>query len=65
MESSGPDGTLSLWSVSTSALEAQAKTAAAAHAAAGGRWAAVLDNPELLEQLRDYFYYAQVGAFIV
>ncbi|KAF5841782.1 WD40-repeat-containing domain protein [Dunaliella salina] len=59
---SGPDGTLGVWSVSTQALESQTQAAAALHAAAGGRWAAVLDNPELLEQLQDYFYYAQVRA---
>lgn len=58
----GPDGTLAAWSVSTLALEAQAKAAAAAHDEAGGRWAAVLDNAELLEQLRDFFYYAQIRA---
>jgi len=55
----GADGTLAMWDISTKVLEAQA---AASAALGGARWHRVLDNPPLLEELRDYFTYAQVKA---
>ncbi|MEW5317091.1 MAG: hypothetical protein WDW38_008421 [Sanguina aurantia] len=54
----GNDGTLHMWDVSTEALEA----AAAVSAARPDRWARVLDDDDLLEDMRDYFCYAQIKA---
>lgn len=54
----GTDGTLNMWDVSTATLEAQA----AASQSQGDRWERVLNNPDLLEELRDYFTYAQIKA---
>lgn len=54
----GADGTLAMWDVCTKVLDAQA---AASVALGPERWHRVLDNPDLLEELRDYFTYAQVG----
>lgn len=53
----GADGTLAMWDVATRVLEAQAGASAAR---AGARWERMLGNPALLEELRDYFTYAQV-----
>ncbi|KXZ56881.1 hypothetical protein GPECTOR_1g795 [Gonium pectorale] len=54
----GSDGTLASWDINTVPLERSA-----ADAAEGGgesRWAAVLGDSELLQEMRDYFVYAQV-----
>jgi hypothetical protein len=47
-----------MWDVSTSTLEAQAGSSEAQ----GDRWERVLNNPDLLEELRDYFTLAQIKA---
>lgn len=54
----GADGTLAAWDVNTAPLEGSA----AASEAQGGeaRWAAVVGDTQLLEEMRDYFVYAQV-----
>jgi hypothetical protein len=49
-----------MWDVSTATLEAQA--AASEAQGDSSRWERVLNNPDLLEELRDYFTYAQIKA---
>ncbi len=53
----GADGTLASWDINTAPLQLSA-----ASSAKGGeaRWAAVVADPELLAEMRDYFVYAQV-----
>lgn len=47
-----------MWDISTEALEG----AAVVSAARPDRWARVLDDDDLLEDMRDYFCYAQIKA---
>jgi hypothetical protein len=61
----GADGTLCIWDVNTSVLDpvapgADGAVVAESSAAAAARWAAVLDDQQLLQDLRDYFDYAQI-----
>lgn len=53
----GADGTLASWDINTAPLQLSA-----ASSAKGGeaRWAAVVADPELLAEMRDYFVYAQI-----
>lgn len=55
----GADGTIASWDVSSAPLE---RSAAASEAQGESRWAAVVGDPDLLEEMRDYFMYAQVKA---
>ncbi|KAG2448277.1 hypothetical protein HYH02_006861 [Chlamydomonas schloesseri] len=54
----GADGTVASWDINTAPLE---RSASAAEGAGGeARWAAVLGDPDLLREMRDYFVYAQI-----
>lgn len=54
----GADGTVASWDINTAPLE---RSATAAEGAGGeARWAAVLGDPDLLREMRDYFVYAQI-----
>lgn len=53
----GSEGCINLWDISTEALEA----AVVASACRPDRWSHILANADLLNDLHDYFYYAQVS----
>lgn len=58
MVRSGADGTLASWDINTTPLESS--MAAASNGDEEERWAAVLGDPELVREMRDYFVYAQI-----
>lgn len=72
LQPAGDDGTINVWDVNTAALTLAAAAADAAGApahttAAGGsgrKWSALLgsESPDLLEELKDLFCYAQLRA---
>ena len=59
LTASGEDGTLAVWDISAAALGGGG-TARGAAAASASRWERVLASPELVEEMREYFLYAQV-----
>ncbi len=51
----GADGTVNMWDINTAALDAQGHGVPPSE-----RWPAVLDDPDLLDDMRQYFVYAQI-----
>jgi hypothetical protein len=64
--SAGEHGILNIWDVNTAALgpqpSRQASFGSSSAAAAASKWAHLVGDPALLEELRDYFCYAQLLA---
>jgi hypothetical protein len=64
--SAGDHGILNVWDVNTAALgpqpSRQASFGSSSAAAAHSKWAHLVGDPALLEELRDYFCYAQLLA---
>lgn len=56
----GSDGIINMWDVQPEALGASSSPKAAAKD--GGIWASVLDDPQLLSDIKDFFYFAQIQA---
>jgi Ca2+-binding EF-hand superfamily protein len=55
----GEDGSVNIWSVGSVALQGWASTTLTPEDGIA-RWEKVIDNPELVQELKEYFLYAQI-----
>lgn len=58
----GEDGSVNVWSVGSVALKGWASSSALTPEEGVARWERVIDNPELVQEIKEYFLYAQIKA---